>query len=152
MNINAVISAMVDRGDAVLAFDWVSHGEGLTLECYEFSYPGFMPPNDFIARSIHCAYGTMERGDRERFRESYRLEFSILQKVFYSAPLSAIPDRGVLFPADASDEVIQPGQLTVLLYIAAHMPFSIKIIGKPVHVSKLRFLPFLNGLMDRGVR
>ena len=150
VNINAIVASMVDRADAVLAFDWVSHEEGLTREVYEFNHPGFNPPQDFIARSLHCAYGTMDPDDRERFKEIYTLEFSIMDKVFYGAPLSAIPERGVLFPIQPCDEPVQPGTLTVARYLGPQMPFAIRLFGTPVEVERLRFLPFLKGLMDRG--
>jgi hypothetical protein len=153
INVDAIARSMVDRGDAVLAFDWVSHGAGITQEVYEFCHEGFRPPMDFIARSLHCGYGTMEADDRERFREAYTIEFQILQKIMYRAPLSAIPFHGVLFPAlNAPEGVQQAGTLTMPRYIPPMAEFRIRLVGRPIAVSSLRFLPFLNGLMDRAIQ
>ena len=152
VDINKVLASLVDRGDAVLAFDWLSSGECLTQQVYEFHHNGLNPPNDLIVRSLHCAYGTMEYEDREKFRESYTLEFWIMQKVMYRAPLAAIPARGVLFPLLPDESPIQPGRLTMERYIAPLMDFTIRIVGQPVQVKKLRFLPFLSGLMDRAIQ
>ena len=152
VDVNKILASLVDRGDAVLAFDWISHEAGMTKEVYDLQHPGFQPPRDFIARSLHCAYGTMDPDDREAFRESYVIEFHIMQKVMFRSPLAAIPERGVLFPKDDTCEVPQPGYLTMARYIAPCMPFRIRLVGTPVPVVRLRFLPFLNGLMDRAVQ
>lgn len=142
---------MIDRGDGVLIFDWISHEAGITRESYELIHPGH-PGINFITKALHCSYGTMDAGERDEFREAYTLEFQILQKVFYRCPLALIPERGVLFPWDTDPEIPQPGELTIPRYIAPHMEFRIRLVGKPLPVTKLRFLPIITGWIDRGVQ
>ena len=155
------LGQLVDRSDGLLIFDWIKQGAGFTRQQYVLEHRGLPAPQDFITRSIHCAYGTMRQSDETLFRESYTLELKIFEKIYYGVPLAAIPRRGVLFPWamdwQRSDlhqiqKIPAPGELTIPRYIPPFCPFAIILTGEPVEVESLSFLPIINGLMDRPVQ
>lgn len=159
---------------ASLLFDWMTETATETQAVYEFfcepvsqyrglaetnmMQPGMLTaPNGFLTRSLHCFYGKTPETQREAFRESYTLEFKILQKIYYRAPLIAIPYQGIVFPwvDDIPKEwPDQPGDFgPTPHYIAPMMQFSIRLIGKPIRLTApLRFLPVLNGALDMAVQ
>jgi hypothetical protein len=150
---------LVQRTPGLLIFDWLSTGPGLTKPTYDFECSqGLIPPCDFLATSIHGLYGTMDADDKMRFREAYSLEFYIIHKQFYDVPLLALPDDGVLIPSGPisrnKEMPLPPGEFSIQYakYLPPLMPFRCKLVGDPVKLKQgARFLPLLNGLMDRRI-
>jgi hypothetical protein len=165
---------MVDRGVHLL-FDWVVEPPGtLTKPVYRlFSNPvglhrspdetsmylsEHLPaPEGFQARSVHAFYGSMFPGDRELFRERYSLTLWVLHKNVWRAPLVAIPLQGLMFPWVNEEPVDWPQQANTLepfpRYIPSMCQFYMELTGEPVKLDLgLRFLPAINGYLDRGVQ
>ena len=166
---------MTDRDRAAwLLFDWLTVPAGLetdpTYEMFgKFSGPPWeanifnsqlAPPMGFIAQSLHCFYGQMEENDRQRLREQYVVEFTIGCKVYYEAPLITIPDYGVWLPFRLEmgpDQPLPPGNFGAIpQYIPWGVGVSIRLHGDPFRTKRngygLRFLPVLNGYLDRSVQ
>ena len=117
----------------------------------------FPAPQGFQARSVHAFYGSMSAVDRQLFRERYSLTFWVLQKIMWSAPLIAIPYQGLMFPwviNKPKDWPRQPNDLKPFpRYIPPLVQFHMELTGEPVKLeSGLRFLPAINGYLDRGVQ
>ena len=168
-----------DRGAAVF-FDWLAESPGVETQCcYKlFGEPlsalrpiwqtnlqmsNLLPaPQGFVTVSLHCFYGRMTPQDRQSLRERYYMRFWIIQKTFYEAPLLAIPDYGVMFPWRHKNRIApempeQPGEFgDIPRYIPPLAQFGIDLIGKPFTLEAtgtgLRFLPVLNGYLDRSVQ
>lgn len=165
---------MMDRGVHLL-FDWVVESPNtLTKPVYRlFSNPvslyrspdetsmwmseQFPTPEGFQARSVHAFYGSMPKVDRELFRERYSLSFWVLQRIVWKSPLIAIPFQGLMFPwvnQEPEDWPQQPNNLEPFPpYIPSLVQFHMELTGQPVELkSGLRFLPAINGYLDRGVQ
>lgn len=168
-----------DRGAAVF-FDWLNVPPGVeTQSCYKLlaepmnvshpiwqtnmQMPNRLPaPQGFITASLHCFYGRMTPQDRQSLRERYAMRFWIMHKTFYESPLLAIPDYGIAFPwfhrnRIAHDIPEQPGEFgDIPRYIPPRAQFGIDLIGEPFVLEAtgtgLRFLPVLNGYLDRSVQ
>ena len=172
-----VLPSFYDRGAALL-FDWLAEYAAVktrdryTLLAEPLSIskqiwqtnmrsPGMLtPPTGLMVRSLHCFYGRMVEQDRQRLRENYVLQLQIMDKICYESPLIAIPDYGVLMPwalQPLAGTPEPPGSFgEIPRYIGPLMSFQVNLIGKPfntqVEGSGLRFLPVLNGYMDRSVQ
>lgn len=165
---------LVDRGVHLL-FDWVVESPGsITKPIYRlFSEPisadrsiddtsmwmseQLAAPQGFEAHSVHAFYGTMSRADRELFRERYSLTLWILGKNMWRCPLVAIPFQGLTFPwvnKEPEGYPYQPNNLEPFpRYVPAQCQFYMELTGRPVELpSGLRFLPAINGYLDRGVQ
>jgi len=172
--LQTLIGMVVDRGVHLL-FDWVVEAPGtLTKPSYRlFSQPvglhrspdetsmwmseQFPPPQGFQARSIHAFYGWMTVKDRELFRERYSLALWILEKDVWRAPLLAIPFQGLMFPWVDDIPADWPRQVNDLSPFPRYIPplcrFHMELTGEPVKLdSGLRFLPGMNGYLDRAVQ
>lgn len=163
----------VDRGANVI-FDWlVEPGPGLTLSRYELLSRPFSektygmsnmymagmlpPPQGFLVQSVHCFYGQMDEQDRETFRDRYSVSLVILQKRVWECPLKAIPYQGVTMPKWKDcppDWPIQPNEMgETPRYIGSMMTFSMVLQGQPFRCNQgVKFLPLLNGYLDRAVQ
>ena len=169
-----LVGSIVDRGVHLL-FDWVVEPPGtVTKPVYRlFSNPismnrspdetsmqmseQFPAPQGFQARSVHAFYGSMSLADRTLFQERYSLSLWVLQKKMWSAPLIAIPFQGLMFPwVDKRPEAwpAQPNNLEPFpRYIPPLCQFHMELTGAPVKLeSGLRFLPAINGYLDRAVQ
>jgi hypothetical protein len=168
-----------DRGAAVF-FDWLAVPPGIaTQPCYKLlaepmngahpiwqtnmRMPNQLPaPHGFITSSLHCFYGRMTPQDRQSLRERYAMRFWIMEKIFYESPLLAIPDYGVTFPWSHKNRIEpdmpeQPGEFgDIPRYIPPLVQFGIDLIGEPFTLEAtgtgLRFLPVLNGYLDRAIQ
>ena len=122
-------------------------------------------PQGFITRSLHCYYSRMGEMDRAIFREKYVVQLWILDKKFYEAPLITLPDQGIVFPwVTKADEISplsqipeEPGNFaSIPRYLPSMAYFKVQLVGEPFKLSAsgqgLRFLPVLNGYLDRSVQ
>jgi hypothetical protein len=174
-DLNHIAGTWVDRG-AGLLFDWLWEPPGQTTQQrYKlFSEPIgatkppwrtnmrtggiLLPPMGFILVSIHCFYGRMTDNDQRQFQENYLLRLLIDSKCFYDVPLIAIPWTGIFLPASNPTTPLQPGVLGehFAKYIGPLQPFWIELLGEPFTTEAtgtgLRFLPVLNGYLDRSVQ
>ena len=169
------IVGWVDRG-AGLLFDWLCEPPGQTTQQrYKlFSEPigatkppwrtnmqaseMLLPPMAFILVAIHCFYGRMTENDQRQFQENYSLGLWIDDKRFYDVPLIAIPWTGIFLPAANPKTPPQPGVLGTQFakYIRPLQRFWIELLGEPFTTEAtgtgLRFLPVLNGYLDRSIQ
>ena len=157
-----------------LLFDWLTiPGRGLTRSAYHLlSTAEFKPrwqrniPEHqgkwpsyliYVARSLHCFYGPTNEIDLHQFQSKYTLLFQIGQKIFYEAPLIAIPETGILLHPDEPVPPGYPEQIgdwrKIPLSIPDGIPFGITLNGQPFKTrGEIKFLPVLNGFMERPVQ
>jgi hypothetical protein len=165
VDINELMRTMRDRIPAIIACDWIAEdGPTETAPRYTFSFRDEVREGqDFIVEALRVCYGTMEPKDREEFRESYRLDFSIIDKNFWSGPLAAVKETGLMIPAGPHlirrnpNTPTQPGDFGAYAkFLAPSMPFKVTIYLDDQHttvkVKRLRLLPVLCGFLDRPVQ
>lgn len=174
------LATMMDRGANVL-YRWIRFPAGTVvpyvISCFDKSLVDIggdtnllqanrmSPPEQFLVRSIHSFWDLGSRlEDRIRLSE-YRADLVIAHRTFFSSPIIALTDLGLIMPklpakidpkmTDLEKEMqeMNPGVLGEYpRIIPSAVYFDVKLTGTGFQTQgDLAYCLVLNGWWDRGV-